>query len=181
MDIAEQKLYFDIWSGTDRTVNGEHPCLFSPEFGSVFSQRYYEDNSNFANFIMCGSGSDDDRIVQAVGSGTGLARYEMYATASGISKKDQTEAQIREQLKTAGAEKLAKYPMTKGFESKVNVANAMEFHLGDYVTCENKHWGVRENMQVTAIRNNIKSGKNDITVTFGDAITTLTGLLKAKE
>lgn len=181
LDIAEKRLYFDIWSGTDRTVTSESPCLFSPEFGSVFSQRYYQDDSNYANYVLCGSGNDDDRIVQESGSGAGLNRYEIYATASGISKKDQTEAQIREQLKTAGAEKLAKYPKTKGFESKINIANAMEFHLGDYVTCENKRWGVREDMQVKAIRRNIKAGRNDTTVTFGDGVPTLTSLLKAKE
>ena len=181
LDISTGKLYFDIWSGTDRTVESETPCVFSPEFGSVLSQRYYEDESNYASYILCGSGNDDERIVQAVGGGTGLDRYEMYATASGISKRDQTTAQIREQLKTAGAEKMAKYPKTKGFESRINMENAMEFHLGDYVTCENKLWGVRETMQVRAIRKSMRAGRNDVTVTFGDEIQTLTSLLKAKE
>lgn len=182
VDLAEKKLYFDIWSGTDRTIGSETPCLFSPEFGSVFSQRYYEDSSNYASYILCGSGNDDDRILQDTGGGAGLDRYEMYATASGISKKDQTEQQIREQLRNAGVEKLAKYPKTKGFESKVNLENATsEFRLGDYVTCANQRWGVREDMQIKAIRRNISSGNDKTTITFGDEVQTLTSLINAKE
>lgn len=181
-DMSEGKLYFDIWSGTDRTVTSENPCLFSPEFGSVFSQRYYEDISKYASYIICGSGNDDDRIIQDTGGGVGLDRYEIYATASGISKKNQTEAQIKAQLRSAGAEKLAKYPKTKGFESKINIENVTsEFFLGDYITCENKRWGVRENMQVRAIRRNVSATRDETTVTFGDPVPTLTSLLKAKE
>lgn len=182
LELSEEKLYFDIWSGTDRTLDSDEPCLFSPEFGSVFSQRYYEDISNRASYCLCGSGNDDDRVVQDTGGGAGLDRFEIYATASGISKKGLTESQIKEQLKNAGAEKLAKYPETKGLESKVNMANVTApFYLGDYVTCENKRWGVRENMQVKEIRRNVSAGRDETTVTFGDPVPTLTSLIKAKE
>ena len=181
LDPVEKKLYFDTWTGTDRTITSEQPCLFSPEFGTILSQRYYNDLGNYATFCVMAAGKDDDRITQDCGSGEGLDRYEIYANASGITTKDQTEEQIREQLKAAGAEKLAKYPMTEGFESKINFANASEFDLGDYVTCENKRWNVRKDYQIKAIRRNIRNGKDETTVTFGDEVQTLTSLIKAKE
>lgn len=181
LDPVEKKLYFDTWSGADRTITSETPCLFSPDFGTILSQRYYRDRGNYATHCTMACGKEDDRITQECGDGEGLDRYEIYANASGITTKDQTEEQIKEQLKAAGAEKLAKYPQTEGFESKIDFQNAGEFDLGDYVTCENKRWGVRKNYQIKVIRRNIRSGKDETTVTFGDEVQTLTSLLKAKE
>lgn len=181
LDLTVPCLCFDVWSGTDRTTTGSSPSLFSPEFGNILSQRYYEDSSNYATYILAGSGTDDDRITQGVGTGEGLDRYEMYASATGISKSDLTEAEVQAQLEVFGAEKLAKYPKTNGFEGKLSADNAMTYALGDYVTCENKKWGVTKDLQITGIRRNLRAGKDIITITFGDEPTTLTGLLKAKE
>ncbi|MCR5597095.1 MAG: siphovirus ReqiPepy6 Gp37-like family protein [Lachnospiraceae bacterium] len=181
LDIAEKKMYLDTWTGTDRTIDSETPCLFSTDFGTVLTQRYYRDVSNYATYCICATGKDDDKIVQDVGGGSGLDRYEIFATASGVNKKDQTVSQIKAQLSVSGKEKLAKYPGTEGFESKVDFTNAGIFSLGDYVTCENKKWGVRKDMQIKTIRRNIRSGKDETIVTFGDEVQTLTSLIKAKE
>lgn len=182
LDYARQKFIFDIYQGVDRTVGMEKPCIFTRKYGNVYTQEYSEDDSNYRNVCLVGGpGEDDNRIMTTVGGGTGLDRYEMFYNSSGYSEKDVTNAELIKQLKQKGSEKMASYYVAKAFESKINKARAMNFALGDYVTCTDPEWNVTVNTQVKEIQKGLSKAEESYVVTFGDNVPTLIDMIKAKE
>ncbi len=182
LDYERKKFLFEVYRGVDRTLGTEKPCIFSRKYGNVYTQEYSGDSSNYRNVCLVGGpGEDDMRILVTVGEASGLDRYEMFYSAAGISDKDITNAELIKQLQQKGAEKMAVYYIAKAFESKINQNKAMDYALGDYVTCTDPKWGVTVNTQVKAIRKGLSKKEKSIIVTFGDDAPTLVDLIKAKE
>lgn len=181
-DINERKLYFDVYRGVDRTAGSSVPCVFTRDFGNVYTQEYSEDNTNYRNVCRIGGkGEDDDRIMTAVGNASGQDRYEMFYNAAGLSSKDITDSEYTNQLRQKGEEKLSSYCAAKAFESKINESKAINCALGDYVTCTDRKWGIMVDTQIKKIEKSISKKEKSIEVTFGDNVPTLIQLLKAKE
>ena len=182
LDVAERMFTFEIYQGVDRTLGTEKPCIFTRDFGNVYTQNYSEDDTNFRNICLVGGpGEDASRVMRTVGSAAGIERYEMFYNASGISEKDITRAELLAQLDQKGKEKMASYYIAKAFESKINQQKAMAFSLGDYVTCTDSEWNVAVNTQVKAIEKGFSKSEESFVATFGDDVPTLVDLIKAKE
>lgn len=182
LDIAEKKFFFEVYQGVDRTLGTEHPCIFTRDYGNVYTQTYSTDDSNYRNICLVGGpGEDDERILKSVGSASGIARYEMFYNSSGISQKDITQQELLAQMEQKGREKLASYYIAEAFESKINQQKAMAFKLGDYVTCTDSLWNVAVNTQVKAIEKGFSKSEESFVATFGDDVPTLVDLIKAKE
>ena len=182
LDLQEKKMYFDIYKGIDRTINSEIPCIFARDYGNVYTQDYSEDSTNYKNICLVGgTGEDTDRILQAVGSASGLDRYEMFYNASGLSNHDISEEEYLIQLEQKGIEKLAKYPIVESFETKINSNKVGKYDLGDYVTCTDKKWGITLNTQIKEIEKGFSKEEKSLFITFGDEPPTIINLLKAKE
>lgn len=182
LDIAEKKFFFEVYQGVDRTLGTEHPCIFTRDYGNVYTQTYSTDDSNYRNICLVGGpGEDDQRILKPVGTASGIERYEMFYNASGISQKDITQQELLAQMEQKGREKLASYYIAEAFESKINQQKAMAFKLGDYVTCTDSLWNVAVNTQVKAIEKGFSKSEESFVATFGDDVPTLVDLIKAKE
>lgn len=180
LDLADRIFYFEVYKGIDRTLGTEHPCIFARDYGNVYTQEYYEDDSNFKNVcLVCGSGEDESRITAAVGTAAGLDRYEMAYNASFLGQEGMTETEYRAQLKQKGAEKLAEYYLAQSFESKINQKKAMEYALGDRVTCYDPQWGIRMDTQIKKTEKNLSKDEQETYLTFGDSGRTITALIKA--
>lgn len=182
MDYARKKLIFDVYRGTDRTQGTEHPCIFTRKFKNVFTEEYNEDEGNYKSICLVGGpGEDTDRVLVTVGSGTGLDRYEMFYNASGYSAEGITEEVLQEQLRQKGLEKMSAYYIAKAFEIKINKEKAMQFELGDYVTCKDPQWGVTVDTQVKVVQKGYSKTEASYVITLGDDVPTLINLIKAKE
>ena len=182
LDIGEKLFYFDVCRGTDRTLGSPVPCIFTRDYGNVYTQEYSEDDSNYRNVCLVGgAGEDDARILKKVGSGSGLDRYEMFYNASGISEKDLTAEEYLAQLGQKGEEKLSDYPVASSFESKINQQKAMKYALGDYVTCTDARWNLSKNAQIKEITKGFSKTERSLVVTFGDGVPTLARLIRARE
>lgn len=182
LDIAAKIFTFEVYQGVNRTLGTEQPCIFTRDFGNVYTQTYAEDNTNYRNICLVGGpGEDADRILKTVGNATGIERYEMFYNASGISQDKITESELYAQLEQKGKEKLAAYYTAAAFESKINQQKAMPFALGDYVTCTDSEWGVTVNTQVKEIEKGYSKKEESFIATFGDDVPTLVDLIKAKE
>lgn len=182
LDYGRKVLLFEVYKGVDRTLGTEQPCIFTRKYKNVYTQEYSEDDSNYRNVCLVGGpGEDDERTLTTVGEASGLDRYELFYNASGISDKGITKEELISQLKQKGEEKLAAYYIAKAFESKINQKKAMEFALGDYVTCIDSIWGVTVNTQIKAIQKGLSKKEESLVITFGDDVPTLIDLIKAKE
>lgn len=182
LDYARKKLVFEVYRGTNRTQGTEHPCIFTRKFKNVFTEDYNEDDGNYKNVCLVGGpGEDADRVLVTVGSGEGLDRYEMFYNASGYSEDGITAAVLQDQLRQKGLEKMSAYYIAKAFEVKINKDKAMEFALGDYVTCQDTQWGITVDTQVKVIQKGYSKTEASYVITLGDDVPTLINLIKAKE
>lgn len=182
LDYEKHKMLFEIYQGTDRTLGTEHPCIFTRKFGNVFTQEYNEDSSSYKNICLVGGpGEDTERVLVTVGEASGMERCEMFYNAAGYSGNDITAEVLQEQLRQKGEEKLSTYYIAKAFESKINKEKAMNFSLGDYVTCTDSQWGITVNTQVKEIQKGYSKTEESYVVTFGNDVPTLINLIKAKE
>lgn len=179
LDISDGLFYFDTMRGTDRTQGTDDPCVFSRDFQNIYKQNYEDNANNYRNVCLTGGkGEDTERILTAVGSGTGIERYEMFYNASGLSDKDLTSDQYLEQLGQKGREQLAKYYRTQSFEAEINVSRSMNYALGDYVTCYDNSWGISLDAQITEVENDLSKEENTVVLTFGNQALTLSQLIK---
>lgn len=181
LDYGLKKFFFEVYKGIDRTLGTQNPCIFTRDYGNVYTQEYSEDDSNYRNICLVGgAGEDANRIMTTVGEASGLDRYEMFLSASGLSDDGLSRAEYIRQLNQKGKEKMASYYVAKAFESKINQNKAMRFALGDYVTCTDSIWNVAVNTQVKQIEKGFSKTEESFIATFGDDVPTLIDLIKAR-
>lgn len=182
MDMKRKMFVFEVYKGEDRTITSADPCVFSRDYGNILAQEYSEDETNHRNVCLVGgSGEDEDRILTVSGAAAGIDRYEMFYNASGLSERNVTKTEYIRQLEQRGQEKLTAYHTVNAFESKINQYKAMEYALGDYVTCTDSKWNVTVDTQIKEIEKGFSKEENSVVVTFGDEAPTLIKLIKAKE
>ncbi|MCM1213320.1 MAG: siphovirus ReqiPepy6 Gp37-like family protein [Lachnospiraceae bacterium] len=181
LDIDEKKFLFEVLRGEDRTAGSSHPCIFSRDFQSVYTQDYVEDGSNYRNICLIGgAGEDEGRTMAIVGEAEGMERYEMFCNAAYLDADD-TDAGYIARLEQKGVEKLNSYALAKSFENKINWSKAMPHDLGDLVTCTDEQWGITMDAQITAIEKGYSRTEESYVVTLGIQAPTLIDLIKAKE
>ena len=192
-DLNNKSHIFTTYKGIDRTVNQSvYPhCIFSADFDNVYEQSYTETNENYRNVALIGGeGEGAERKLTSIGNTKGLDRYELFVDARDIQPTNEDDSVIphNEYIKLLiqrGNDKLSEMTEVKTFESKVNVSNAnlvykSDFDLGDYVTCQNRRWGITIDVKITEIEEIYNEDGIEINVTFGDAIPNIMTKIKAK-
>lgn len=142
---------FQLYSGKDRSYDQfENPyVIFSPKFENIVSSNYIESDKLFRNVaLVAGEDSGADRKTLIVGSGSGLARRELYVDARDIQSEmsDGTTLsanEYNEKLKTRGEQKLSEYETTKSFEGEIEATKMFvygtDFFIGDIVQFVNEY------------------------------------------
>lgn len=181
LDLQEKVFYFEVIKGADRTLGTTQPCIFSRDFHNIYTQEYYEDDSNFKNVcLVCGTGEDENRVTEVTGEASGLDRYEMSYSAAFMKDEGQTEEIYREQLRQKGNEKLKNYYLVESFTSKVRQDKAGKCSLGDFVTCSDRKWGIRIDTQIKMIEKHLSKDEQEVYFTFGNSQPMITDLIKAE-
>lgn len=181
LDLQEKVFYFEIIKGADKTLGTMQPCIFSRDFHNIYTQEYYEDDSNFKNVcLVCGTGEDENRVTEVTGEASGLDRYEMSYSAAFLKDEGQTEEIYREQLRQKGNEKLKDYYLVESFTSKVRQDKARKCSLGDFVTCSDREWGIRIDTQIKMIEKHLSKDEQEVYITFGNSQPMITDLIKAE-
>lgn len=185
LDLENKKIVFDIYEGFDRTEsNGVNaPATFSREFENVLKQEYTDSNNNFRNLALVASeGEGTARVLETVGSGTDLDRFELFVDARDLQKEEMTDLEYKAKLTERGNEKLAECKDIQTFDSKINLNSNLEykvdFDLGDKVTCVSKAWGMTIDTRITEIEEVYESSGKQVNVVFGDSMPTLIDKLK---
>jgi hypothetical protein len=176
-DITNKQFIFDVCQGKDHSVNQSilNPVIFSADFDNSKAEHFIQDILNSANVGYCGGqGDDNNRLIQKVGSGTGLQRQETFIDCS--NAEDATE------LITQGSQKLAEMAETKTFEFQIipNVSfiYGSDYDLGDTVTVVSRRWGIQMDAQITELKEIYELGKNSLEITVGTSIPTLLTIFK---
>ena len=89
---ADNNFVFSLYKGIDRTYEQTDVTVvvFSPKLDNITATSFLESKKLLKNvaFVAGGTNTDNSRTITSVGSGTGLARREMFSDASGIATTD---------------------------------------------------------------------------------------------
>lgn len=188
---------FCVYTGKDRTADnaqGNPPCVFCEEFDTVGTQEYTHSAENHKTTAYVGGEQSEDlaQIVEVIGGDkTGLARNEVYISASDIQRKtenahgEQTvigENAYRALLRARGSQEMKLYGKTVTMHSEAvqqaNLTYLEDYDLGDKVTCLNRRWGLRVDVRITQIEESYEAAGASVAVTFGEGLPTLIRQIK---
>lgn len=169
----DKKFKFKLYSGSDRSYDQvKNPyVVFSPNFENIINSNYYESKKDFKNVtLVAGEGEGSARITATVGSGSGVARREMYTDARDISTTDgdtTISSDVYSQLLSErGNEKLSENVFVKAFEGEMETTQMFvygtDFFMGDIVQIHNEY-GMEAKSRVIEI---VKSQSNDEYTTY---------------
>lgn len=153
--ISGGKYVFDLVKGTDRSSDQSvtEPVIFSTEYDNLASSSYEQNAENgegFANAALVGGeGEGTDKTTAAIGTASGMDRFERYIDGSGISSNGEiiTAETYQAMLENFGAEELA----GKSAEEKITgeiLQNGMyilnrDYFLGDIVELKTEFYSAK--------------------------------------
>lgn len=195
-DIAAKRHFFVVYKGLDRTSGQRvNPiCIFSTDFDNVLTQEFVASHENMASAIYVGGGGAMDEarkwIEVSDDACTGLDRIEEYYDAADLTQtyiKDGVEQTIPVDeyyrlLRARGEQTLAQKVERIAFHSMIDTragfAYQRDYDVGDRVTCVNRRWHVKIDVRITEATESFESGRRDLSVTFGEALPTLSEYIK---
>lgn len=175
-DINLKKWVFDVLTGRDLTVD-QHvlpPVIFSHEYDNIQSQQFVDSDLQYKNVGYAGGkGEEADRLIQAVGSGFGLDRREVFLDCS--SAENVTE------LTDMGNQALSELKRIRTYDGKILSTGSFvyerDWDLGDIVTLQNQKWGLTMNSRITEIKE-IYEPASSLEISLGNEIPTITKFVK---
>lgn len=178
MPLRNNKLYFELYKGIDRSYNQfeNEWIIFSDEYDNLKKAEYDNDETEYSNMsYVAGEGEGLDRRIVEVWNGntepSGTNRNEIWVDQRNLSSnnEDITETELINQMKAEGLENLSS--ISESFIGEVflrGYSYKKDFFLGDIVTIQKKKWnGIYINARIIeVIESEDKNGKV-ITLTFG--------------
>ena len=162
--LTESGFVFEVYEGTDHTVTGQEPVIFSPDFDNVMQQTLIESQFEEKNAIYV----ERDGTVVAVGEGEGAERFELYATApSEGSLEDAARQLLQDGIFSLEAEAIGG-----------SFVYRQDYDLGDIVTVQNKRWGVERSARITEVQEVYEPNNMQVYLTFGDSPPTIIDKVK---
>lgn len=143
-------LNFYVYSGLDRSTNQKDrpPVVFSAEYDNLLSTQYDASTAEYKNIaLVAGEGEGVNRRKYAVGTASGLDRYEVFVDARDISSETDTgtlpESDYNNLLIAQGNEALAEAVATQAFsgtiEPSTNFIFGTDYQIGDIVQITNEY------------------------------------------
>ena len=169
-------IVFSLYKGVDRSQNqgANSRIVFSKDFDNLANTTYMYDESNYYNVaLVAGEGEGSERKTQAVGTASGLDRYELFVDSRNISSNEGeiTEEEYNAQLSQQGLEALAEHQTTESFEGQVieqyTYFYKQDYFLGDIVTAENE-LGIMASTRITEVIESEDGTGHKIIPTFSD-------------
>lgn len=172
LDFSNEQMMFDVMQGRNLTAGQDTfpPVIFSTEFSDIKTPHFIQSWLNAATVGYAGGqGDDTDRLIQKIGSASGLDRMEAFLDCS--------DAENTAELISKGTQKLEESAPTKTFEFSVihdhPFVYGTDYDLGDTVTARSKKWGLTMDAQIVELKEIYETGGNSLEVTFGTSIPSL--------
>ncbi|GGB56893.1 hypothetical protein GCM10011409_38080 [Lentibacillus populi] len=209
-DTKNKKFIFDVIRSRDLTKgNPENnsPVVFSPDFGTVESQTFFDSDAEYKNAAYVGGpGEGNERTIVQLGENVkGLERIETFIDARDVGNstdqdEELTPEEIEQQLIERGEIKLTEMGRQLSFEAQIltpvvqeinRIPNGnkivrtpyeyeVDFDYGDRVSLLNQSWGITMVAPITEILEIHESGGFVLEATFGESRPTLTSKIEKK-
>lgn len=150
----QNRFVFSLYMGEDRSYNqtANPYVVFSPKYENMINSNYIESIKTLKNVtLVAGEDEGANRKTRTVGSGSGMARRELYTDARDIQSQyhegDQevvlTPAEYNALLDQRGKEKLSENGYTKAFTGEIEATKSfiygVDFFKGDIVQVMNEY------------------------------------------
>lgn len=176
LDVPGKKWVFDVLTGRDLTVDQYllPPVIFSHEYDNIESQQYVDSDLQYKSVGYAGGpGEEENRLIQVIGSASGLERREVFLDCS--SAEDANE------LAELGAQALGDHKRIQTYNGRILDTHSFQYEkdwdLGDRVTVQNRKWGLTMNSRIIEVKE-IYEPASKIEVSFGEEIPTITNIVK---
>ena len=157
-------LVFEVFECNDRTVAGNSPVIFSPEFDNVMQQGFVESQFEQINAVYA---SNDLEVVD-VGDSFGAERFEHFVKTD-ENLEDYARREMQEPVFALEAEAIE-----SSFRYRV------DWDLGDLVTIQNKKWNIERTARITEVEEVYEPSNIRINVTFGESQPTIVDKVKSE-
>lgn len=187
LDLENKQFVFDVYEGNDLTSNQDTlpPVMFSPDFDSIKQMAYLESDLNYKNTAYVGGpGESVGRIIEEVGVGVGVNRFEIFLDARNVETEipvpegeegeptPRSEDEVRAEVRAIGERELKEYEQEIYLEGQILTKSPFvyekHYNLGDIVTMQNKDWGVTMDARITEIKEIYETSGFQLEATFGN-------------
>ncbi len=159
--IKANKFIFELYKGENRSYNqSNNPyVVFSQEFDNLLTTDYQYDKTNYKNVaLVAGEGEGLNRRTKAVGTASGLDRYELFVDSRNSSSNagEITAAEYDKMLEEEGRETLDSDEnsilenISGEVEPSANYKFGEDYFLGDIVEVINEY-GIETTPRITEI------------------------------
>lgn len=172
-DYDENKLYFEVWQGLDRTqsqsVNGFQ--TFSTEFGNIIDRDITLDDSAYKNYAIIPVNSDDNDVEQDTfyidWSDGGYKKKIVFNMRSSRPDEDQTYEEFKAAILSEASEKLLGYQKVEDVNiDPVGGGYMLNYDLGDKCDVVLTDLGVTMEIRIVEV-NEVFKPSDGHTVTVG--------------
>lgn len=182
-DFAAKKLIFEVYAGTNRSVNQNTnaPVVFSDEYDNTKNTAYSSNNTTLKTFcVVKGNDGTDGKVIVSAGSGEGINRREVFVQASETKSAESSLEEFKTILNTVADDTLKAAVEVETFETEVDILKDYKstWDLGDIVTCMKKRWGKSINERITEVEEVYENGIVQIIPVLGTPEPELIDLLK---
>ena len=175
-DPSKKKFIFDVYQGTDRTVNQSFvaPCIFTRERKSITDTEYSLDYLSAVSCVFVGgSGEEDEQTVWEVQNEEERPIYtEAYISSSGDI----------DELEDKGVAYLAENRPAENLTGAATnkLIYEEDWLLGDYVTVQERIGGTvyQVDLQITEVTETVERGNITIVPLFGEPKKDIIKILK---
>ncbi len=172
-NYEEDKMYFEVWQGIDRTENQSSNSIvvFSDEYENISTSTYECNHKEYKNFAyVVGEGEGDIKVITAVDLTNGNERREILFEVR--DKQDElTIEEYKKVLYQKGIEKLYEYGNVENvnttFNSQSNLKYKVDYDLGDLCSYVDNELDIVVNQRITEITEVYENNKHDISIVFG--------------
>ncbi|WP_440894979.1 Gp37-like protein [Amphibacillus sp. Q70] len=204
-DMGRGKWIFDVVEPRDVTQNNEaglQPVFFSPDFSTIKTQQFVDNDNNFKNVgFVGGQGEGVERKIVKIGEAEGTDLHEVFIDARDVSETDEeteeelTDEEYEQLLIERGKRKMREFETTFYLEAQIltpsiNRSNDFaistpfeyekDFKLGDLVQVFNKKWNITMNAPITEFTEIHESSGFILEAFFGEAQPTLITKIRDK-
>ena len=136
---SSNQFVFKLYMGEDRSYDQlTNPyVVFSPNYENIINSNYIDSTEKMKNITLV----IGEQTSITVGSGTGLARREVYTDGMGVNPKEVGD--YNESLKRLGTYTLQDNSRVKNFEGEVDAVRMFvygkDFFIGDVVQISNEY------------------------------------------
>lgn len=169
LDLQNNKWLFDIVEGRNLTSDQDilPPVIFSLDFDNIKTKHLMKSFMDYKNVGYCGGkGEEENRLIQQVGSISGIDRREVFIDCS--------DAENVDELTANGQQKLDEFKKIESFEAQIlpqgSFVYGKDYDLGDTVTVMDRKWGVILNSMITEIKEIYEINGFNLETTFGTTI-----------